>query len=370
MSLQIRRRRAHLSTLALVAALGAGAGAEPGPAPIPQHPLVTAAEALYQRGLPQACGELMKQAAMALGLTDDDLVHLQFLTALRALDDGDELAAHRALAHALRLDPSAAPPSFALKLSTMVQEARMKLSGSLPSDDRNARLAVARKTAGEREPAHAVLLRAVDALYKDLQIDAAAIVLDLVRASTAPVRAQVALRRGVLRLEAADEEGARAAFKEALEADRGTTLPGYAPPKTLRLFEEVRGALRAPAVGAAPPVASAAPPEGNILSGSRGWGVLVGGAGLVFVAGGAVAGAVALTSVQAQERASVTGDYPTYLRNHDTAVAAINVADGLYVAGAIALGVGAVLFFRMEGGVSTGAAVGPGRASITVGGRF
>lgn len=384
--LRILRVRLYLSALALLAALAYGAGTEP--TPVPPHPLVMAAEALYQRNLPQACSDLMRQAAMAPGLTDDDLIRLQFLTALRALDDGDDLGARRALSRAVRIDPSATPAPFASKLGQMLEEARAQLSDSSPPGDRNLQLAAARKAAAEREPAPVVLLKAVDTLYTNLQIDGAGVVLDLARVSAPPVRAQVALRQGILRMESGDEEGARAAFKEALEADRGTSPPAYTPPKTLRVFEEVKQAstvATAPAhsprverpsarpatgpmtAGASLPVT---PSSNGVLDGSRRWGVIVGSTGLACVLGGVVVGALALSSIQAEQRASTDGDYPAYLRNKSAAYTELNVADGLSVVGVAALGVGSYLFFRAHGAVSVGASAGPGHASLAVGGHF
>src|SRR4051812_2333552 len=79
---QVLQLRLYLPAAVFLASVAYGA--EPELTPVPPHPLVTAAEALYQRGQFQACDELMKQAAMAPGLTDDDLVRLQLLTALRA----------------------------------------------------------------------------------------------------------------------------------------------------------------------------------------------------------------------------------------------------------------------------------------------
>ena len=91
----LRSVRLHLVAAAFLAAVAYGSTL-PAPAVAP-HPLVTATEALYQRNLPRSCDELLKLASMAPGLTDDDLVRLQFVTALRALDDANELAARRAL---------------------------------------------------------------------------------------------------------------------------------------------------------------------------------------------------------------------------------------------------------------------------------
>src|SRR5436190_10664646 len=127
-------------------------GAEPPVTGVVPHPLVTATEALYQRNLPRSCDELLKLTSMAPGLTDDDLIRLQFVTALRALDDANELAARRALSQALQLDPSAEPLPFAAsRLQARLDEARAQLPPAPPSSV-DARLAAARKAAGAREP--------------------------------------------------------------------------------------------------------------------------------------------------------------------------------------------------------------------------
>src|SRR5689334_11815850 len=101
--LRIWRAQRLLLVTPLVATMAYGVEQEQ--PSIPLHPLVTAAELLYQQGLPQACAELMRQASMAPGLTDDDLMHLQLLTALRALDEGDEVGARSAVSRALRANP-------------------------------------------------------------------------------------------------------------------------------------------------------------------------------------------------------------------------------------------------------------------------
>jgi hypothetical protein len=187
-------------------------------------------------------------------------------------------------------------------------------------------------------------------------------------------------------MEVADEEGARAAFKDALEADRSAVLPDFAPPKTLQVFKEVKRAIAA-AAAAVPRTTKPLVPEmgrataggakasshdapGPLLVSPQKWGVAVGGAGLALVAGGAVAGVVALSSYQAEQRASKDGDYSLYAQKRDASYAARNVADGLYAAGALALGVGAYLFLTDPDGLLAGIGVGPGRASVAVGGHF
>lgn len=380
---QIRRACPYLSAVALLATFARGG--EPEKNPVPPHPLVTAAERLYQRSFPQACDELVHLASVAPGLTDDDFILLHFLTALRAFDDGNNLAAQRAVSQALQVDRSAALPPFASQLRKMLEETRARLPPETESRDQASRLREAGKAASQREPAHQALLRAVDTLYERLQIEGAADVLDFAR-SWAPTSAsdqtELALRQGVLRMEVADEGAARAAFREALEAAPGPSLPGYAPPKTIRMFEEVKREFTAQlktrtpvARPVGPLVSQASPPpirnSGNLLvDGSRPWGLATGGAGLALVAGGALSGVIALSSLHAEERASMEGDYAAYTQNHDAAVRARNVANGLYGAGAVALGVGAYLFFRAPGEASVGAGIGGGKAWLMIGGHF
>src|SRR5262245_42200448 len=125
-SLQILRVRPLLLAGTLLAALSKGA--EPSEATlVALHPLVIATETLDWRNLPQATDELIKLTSMAAGLTDDDFIHLQFVTALRALDERNELAARRAISQALQVDRSAEPSPFASRLNKLLKEARAQL---------------------------------------------------------------------------------------------------------------------------------------------------------------------------------------------------------------------------------------------------
>jgi len=110
-SFRILSVRLHLSAAALLASLAHGG--EPATAEVAQHPLVIAAEALYQQQVPMACDELLRLAPMAAGLTDDGRAHLQFVAAMRSLDEGNEPGARSAIARALEIDPWAEPPPFA-----------------------------------------------------------------------------------------------------------------------------------------------------------------------------------------------------------------------------------------------------------------
>jgi hypothetical protein len=373
------------TSLLVLMVLSTGArGSEPtvqAPAP---HPLVAAAETLYQRKMPQACDELVKLASMAPGLTDDDFIRLQFVVAMRGLDENNELAARRSLSQVLQIDRSAEPPPFAPPpLLRMLKEARSQISGR-SSRDKVSRLVDANKTAGAREPASRALLKAVDALYVALELEGADVVLVLARSTTplaAADRAQLALRQGILKMESFEDGAARAAFRDALEADQSIRLPDYVSPQALRTFEEVR--LSVPTLAAVPnrqptrapqPVAMtltaaplARPPPENA---SRQWGLIVGGTGLAILGGGAVAGAIAFSLHQQERRASVAGDWDAFSKSRDSLRTVVSVADGLYGAGAVAVGVGAFLFLTAPRGVSVGASTGQGQTSLVVGGNF
>jgi len=370
--------------------------AEAATSEVPLHPLVVAAETLYQRSLPEACDELLKLASMASGLTDDDLIRIFFLATMRDLDEQNELGARRALSQALQLDRAAAPPpSSSAQLRALLDEVRAQLPPARSAKSEGARLADRRKAASAREPAPRALLRAVDALYANLQVEGAGAVLELARSSTplaAADRAQLVLRRGILAMESSDESEARTAFREALEAEPGVLLPDYAPPRTRGIFEEVKLAVSAPAATPAlppapakPAVAAATPharpggpagtqiaplPAGRpVESTTRTWGLAVGGAGAALILGGAMAGAVALSAYEAEKSAAAGGDREAYVRNRDTAGVAVTTANTLYGVGSVALGVGTLLFLN-AGDVKLGAGAGKGKVSVTVGGNF
>lgn len=82
-------------------------------------------------------------------------------------------------------------------------------------------------------------------------------------------------------------------------------------------------------------------------------------------------GAVAFSAYEAEKSASAAGDWDGYVRNRDVTRTAVVTANGLYGAGVVALGVGALLFFLSPpGDVKVGAGVGKGKLSLTVGGSF
>jgi len=375
--------RMYLSAVGLMAAIAHGV--EP-LTPAPElHPLVSASEVLYRQHLARSCDEVRRLASTAPGITKSDRARLHFLAALRAFDDGDKQAAGMALSQAVQMDRSAALPSYVpAGVLGLLHEAQGQMA-ELPANEESGDEALLASQAGAFEPPSKMLLRAVDVLYDKLQIEGAGVVLGLLRSSslTPDDAIQVALRQGVLRMEMHDEAGARVAFRQALMDDRSASLPPFVAPKIQRLYDEVRLAIP---VAQSPPdlntnnatmVSVASAPDINstkteilIMPDSPRWELLIGGAGLALVAGGAVAGTIAFSAHQEEQRAAADGDVTRFLRNRETANAAMNVADGLYAAGAIVVGVSAFLYWRVSSSVAVGASAGGGRAAVQIGGRF
>jgi len=353
-SLRVLRRWTGLCALWLVA--GSARGEGPAPA-AGLHPLVIAAEVLYRQHLPESCEVLIQMASAPPGITDADLVRLQFVAAMRAIDAGDEMTARQALAQALQMDRTAAAPAFASpRLRELLEQAR----SLLPPATGNARPSPA---GGEREPVPVALLKAVDALYTKLELDGAGVVLDLVRSAgplSAEYRAQVSVRQGILRMEAFDEPGARAAFRDALEASPRISLPRYAPPKAVRVFQEVRATLpAAPALVPATSAAAHSPPGAFVASGA--W--LPAAAGVVAGVASGICFGLALGKHADLE----AGRPPSYLaaeqarREGETlAVAGTGLAVG---AGAALLGAGAMFLFSSSG---SSVAVTPAPSGVTM----
>jgi hypothetical protein len=261
--------------------------ASPAPPAQPPHILITAAETLYRRKMPEACDLVLKLGLEAKDLTDADRVELQLLTAMRRVDDGDEDAAKKAVDLALKLDRSAQIPPFApTDRARLLLEDRRAL---LPPPPRNASRNTPLPPTVNREPAVGPLFRAMDGLYQEMQLDAADVVLDLGSQLqlTQEDRAQVLLRKGILRMEVSEEGQARTFFQRGLDADRRAKLPEYAPPKTLRVFQSVRAALPpepvAPASASAKPRGS--PTATQDMNPVSAWLTIGGGAGLVIGTG-------------------------------------------------------------------------------------
>jgi len=267
--------------------------ADPTPPPTPSpHALVTAAEMLYQRKLPEACDLVLKLGLQAEDLTDSDRVRLQILIAMRQLDRGDKDAAWLSMGKALELDRDAQLPYFATDGARALLEDRR---GVLPTPPAPRRDPVPPKPAVTREPAARPLFRAMDGMYQEMQLEAADAVLDLTGARSElskEERAQVLLRKGILRMEADEEGRARTYFHDGLEMDRRAKLPVYVPPKTMRAFESVRASLppeptppQRPPAGTKPPIAAQTVDRtgaGMIVGGTF---ALVGGT-VVFLASG------------------------------------------------------------------------------------
>jgi len=207
-------------------------GAAPGETADSAHVLVLAAEALAERPLPEASAVAVRVALATPGLSVADRNRVALVKAkLRVKEPGPA--------------SSAAPP-------------------------------------GESQAG--ALLRLVDELYKELQFDGATAALQLA-GRCEPIskaeQAQLSLRRGLLAMEAFDEAGARREFQKALGQERTALLPRFAPPKTLRLLEEVRTALPPTEIVHGAPVPQPAPAG---LASLRPW-------AWVPAAGGAVLGA-------------------------------------------------------------------------------
>jgi TolB-like protein len=83
---------------------------------------------------------------------------------------------------------------------------------------------------------------------------------------------------------------------------------------------------------------------------------IAGGAGAACLAGGALMGGLALSADNAEKAAT---DVPTYESNKSSAKSRALVADILYGAGVVGLGVGAFLFFTGDSGSGAGLAVIP-----------
>lgn len=359
-------------------------GAAPAAPSVPPHPLVVATEKVCGKDLTKACEEMLKLTWSSSGLTVDDSIRLLWTGVRQSLAGGDRVAVQNQLLRILRLDPLAQPPPSApARFGELLEKARAQLPSGAASTAKASRPEDVGTAAGERESEPQALLRAARALYDILEVDGTAIVIDMARSSaplTTTERAQVSMWLGVLKMEMEEEVSARAMFQEALEADSNVRLPNNVPQQTLRAFLEVKGTA---VVLAQPPAepASSAPPTSSVgtstpeknkppQAGMRPWGLAVGGAGGALVIGGIVAGTMANAAHDATKQASVNGDWDAYVRNRDAMGTAAGVANALYGVGAVALGVGAVLFLRTPVDVQVGAGVGSEKVSIVVGGSF
>jgi hypothetical protein len=86
----------------------------------------------------------------------------------------------------------------------------------------------------------------IETLYQKQLFEAADVVLGLaLNSPDATPTDKVALHvlEGILRMEAFQEPQASKAFSEALNEDREARLPDFAPPRTRRLFEDIKATL-------------------------------------------------------------------------------------------------------------------------------
>jgi hypothetical protein len=152
--------------------------------------------------------------------------------------------------------------------------------------------------------------------------------------------------KGLVKAESGDQAQAKAAFERGLALSPGVGLPAVAGAGTRQLFEAARVSSANLVPGTHPPFL---PFLDQRASAPRrtGWGLTMGGAALL--ASGLVAGLVAYSAVESQKAAAQAGDYPRWRSSRDTAVVAINVADGLYIGGAVALGAGGALLLATQG---------------------
>jgi len=154
---------------------------------------------------------------------------------------------------------------------------------------------------------------------------------------------------GLVQAESGDEARARESFERGVALAPEVRLPAVASAKARKVFD----AVKASGVGRAdlsPPFLLSRPPYLSLLEGrpspvrNVGWGFTAGGAALL--AGGAVSGVVALSAFNAEKQ---TRDGFAYTSSKNTALIARNVADGLYVGGVVALGVGTFLLWHTRG---------------------
>jgi TolB-like protein len=104
----------------------------------------------------------------------------------------------------------------------------------------------------------------------------------------------------------------------------------------------------------------------------RTWAWVAGGAGLAFVAGGAVVGLEARKALDKEKAAAANNDLVTYNDSRAKVTSLSHIADGLFVAGAAGIGVGTWLF--VTGSPATPVALEfaplPGGAFATISGGF
>jgi len=221
---------------------------------VPTHVLLVAAETLVQRSQLQATGTVVRTALASPGLTRTERARLRLVDAILLAEVNDPAGVRRVLDDALRLDRTVA---FTIPVSAELRERLEDARSMLPPASGPP------PATGEvvgREPPARSLSRVVDQLYASVQIEAADLVLQ-VGWQYAPFarddEVQLAVRKGVVKADLFEDAEARRAFQRALDLDRSAKLPDYAPPKTVRQFEEMREALSKPQASAKAPT----PPE-------------------------------------------------------------------------------------------------------------
>lgn len=207
------------------------------------HVLVAVAEALVQRNLGDAASIVVRSALVSPGLTRTERARLRLADAARLAGADDEPGAKKQLGDALNLDPMVTFEfPVPARLKELLEDARSLLppaSGPVPPSS----------GIGREEPA-AALIRVVDLLYANAPPEAADLVLQIgwqYAPFTQAEVVQLEVRRGIVKADQFNDAEARDAFKMALDLDRAAKLPDWAPPKTIRQFEEMRAALPAPA---------------------------------------------------------------------------------------------------------------------------
>ena len=129
------------------------------------------------------------------------------------------------------------------------------------------------------------------------------------------------------------------------------SVAGSSPPPTKQPAgadgkSEPKLAARPPPV--AVPIAPARSAGGVATTADAGarrrWAYISGGAGGALFLGGVIAGLQAKSALDAEKKASASGDLGAYDSNKSKAKSMSMVADGLFVAGAAGLGVGTWLF--------------------------
>jgi hypothetical protein len=154
----------------------------------------------------------------------------------------------------------------------------------------------------------------------------------------APERARAHLWLGLALAQAGDEIGAREEFIQALALDKDVVMPADSPPSLRPIFDDAvaqpRAAQVAPAQEAPRETDEGGVPFTTIV------GAAVAGGGVLAFAGGAIAGAVALSQSEAAQQERFQDDA---LAAHAQAEGTAMIASALLVTGAAASVAGAAV---------------------------